>query len=188
MKKESDTPKSVVFIDVETGGLDPSRHALLSIGLVHWNDGIIKEKLEIFILPGEKEISSSALTINGINLQEHSKKALPINQAIEVFRNFISRISIKSIIGGHNTLFDAQFLTYQGINLRDYFLYGYIDTKAIARFLIHAHVIESDSTSLKNLCDLYSIEIDVHNALGDALASALLYNKFIELMRGSNGN
>ena len=42
--------KKILFIDTETGGIDPNSTSLLSIGLVAWSNGeILDEKIDKFL-------------------------------------------------------------------------------------------------------------------------------------------
>lgn len=64
----------IVFLDTETGGLDPSVNSLLSIGLVIWEDGKIKTKNEFFVKENEYNVTSKAIEVNRIDLKELKKK------------------------------------------------------------------------------------------------------------------
>ncbi|MFT2722392.1 exonuclease domain-containing protein [Deinococcus sp. A31D244] len=183
MHKNTDTPGSIIFVDVETGGLDPNRHGLLSIGLVYWNDGLICDNKIIFVDPEDKLIDDSAISVNGINMQKHILIALKKDKVIKEFSDFVAKCSEKPLLGGHNTPFDAQFLNTYGIELRDYFQYGFVDTKSIARAMIHAGILRNESTSLVSLCKHFGIDIEnPHEALSDAIATAKLYNSLLKTM------
>ena len=64
----------LLFIDTETGGVDPNKHSLLSIGLVVWDsyDGLIYEK-EYYVKQREYVITQTARQINKISLEDLRK-------------------------------------------------------------------------------------------------------------------
>jgi len=61
-------PERLLFIDTETGGIDPYVHSLLSIGLVVWENGQILAQKEIFVNDGVLNVTQSALLVNQINM------------------------------------------------------------------------------------------------------------------------
>lgn len=63
-----------IFIDTETGGIDPNYSSLLSIGLIVWEDRKIKCSKEFFIKQKSYNVTSIALRINNINLVDLEKK------------------------------------------------------------------------------------------------------------------
>ena len=66
----------LIFLDTETGGVDPRANSLLSIGLVIWeNKKIITEK-EFLVKEKNYNVTAQAMEINKINLDELKKKGL----------------------------------------------------------------------------------------------------------------
>ena len=102
----------ILFIDTETGGLDPELYSLLSIGLVVWSDFDILDSTEILIYQEPINVNDQALEINQINLEEHKSKALNSNTAMKMLKSFISNnfnpIN-KITLAGHNLTFDVGF-------------------------------------------------------------------------------
>ena len=66
----------LVFIDTETGGTDPHKHSLLSIGIVVWDKtlGIIAEK-EYFVKNTRYYVTKEAQKINKFDRKMHNAVA-----------------------------------------------------------------------------------------------------------------
>ena len=78
----------IMFLDVETGGLDEIENSLLSVGLSIWDKGNIIEGKEIFICKEQYNTVQAALDINKINLDELRIKGISEEKAIEEIESF----------------------------------------------------------------------------------------------------
>ena len=65
-----------LFLDTETGGLDPRLHSLLSLGLVAGDPGGVAESLEILVGHATYAVTGGGLKVNRIDLVEHHARAL----------------------------------------------------------------------------------------------------------------
>jgi DNA polymerase-3 subunit epsilon len=180
----------ILFIDTETGGLDPSVHALLSIGMAHWKDGEILGTREILVQPGGRTVDSRALDINKIDLRAHVKVALARRSAAELFYRTCeewfpthgkhNRITL----GGHNVGFDVNFIRpLFGDRWADTYSHAVIDTSSVFALLWHSGRIQSECRSLDQGLRYFGIEVASgkrHTALGDAVATALVYGAAVK--------
>lgn len=110
-----------VVVDVETGGFDPQRHALLEIAasIVRMNDdGLLvpSATLSCHLLPFVgSEIDPRALAFNGIDPDHPFRDAIPEKEALTRILTPI-RKALKStgcnraILVGHNAAFDLGFI------------------------------------------------------------------------------
>ena len=110
-----------VVVDVETGGFDWNRHALLEIAAVpidldeagHY---IVGEVASAHLIPAPgTEIDPKSLEITGIDIDHPFRDAKPERQALEaVFapvRDAVKRHGCqRAILVGHNAHFDLNFL------------------------------------------------------------------------------
>jgi DNA polymerase-3 subunit epsilon len=92
-------PDRLLFIDTETGGLDPNKHSLLSLAMVIWEDMEIIDSQEILINDGILSATKEALSINKIDLEKHKQSAISSDEAFDLF-------DIK-VEGRHTALGDA---------------------------------------------------------------------------------
>ena len=180
----------ILFIDTETGGLDPLKHSLLSVAFAIWDKGKIIDAKEFLINDGILNVTPKALEINGIDIIEHSRVALKSKIAISEIKYFLNQNfepNEKIILCGHNILFDINFFKnfWNKNEEGDYntrFSHRYVDTASILFFLSIVNKLPENSNSSQNAFDLFGISIDKrHSALGDVLGTAELFNRLIEL-------
>jgi len=180
----------ILFIDTETGGLDPGYHSLLSIGLVQWEDSKITRTKEILINDGKLNVTDEALAINRIDLKSHKVHAVDQNKAIEEILRFIEwpgDQKEKITLAGHNVCFDIRFTRHlfesRDYNFEDYFSHRSIDTSSILHYLYFAGIIDEKIVGSTEAFKHFEIEVrGRHTALGDAIATAELFTKLISLL------
>ncbi len=66
----------LLFIDTETGGLNPDKHSLLSLAMVVWEDMEIIDSQELLINDGKLSVTEEALSINKIDIEKHKQSAI----------------------------------------------------------------------------------------------------------------
>lgn len=186
-----------IFIDTETGGIDPSKHSLLSIGMVAWSaeDGILGS-LELFIKHDNYDITKEAILINGFNLDVHNSISLSpkevIGKIVEFKETYFSRNELPTLIG-HNIQFDTNFLKVFLIkNNRSFnplFSHRMIDTNSILKYLIISGKIPKEIKNLSDAIRFFNIKIkNRHSALDDCLATVSLFESMIGLITQNNSN
>jgi DNA polymerase III subunit epsilon len=182
-------PDRLLFIDTETGGLDPDKHSLLSIALVVWEDKEIIDSLEILINDGELSVTAEALSVNKIDLEKHKQSAVPSSLAMDEILSFIGKHfpqQHKITLAGHNVHFDTAFLkrffSANNKDFRAFFSHRIIDTSSILHYLYLSGRIKQKAISSDEAFELFDIHVEGrHTAIGDALATARLFTRLIEL-------
>ena len=97
----------LVFVDLETTGLDVDRHGIIEIGCIFETDGQREaEAFHSLANPGEVEQSAEAAEVHKIPPASIAA-APPLD---EVLRQFDARCQDEAIISGWNTKFDEAFL------------------------------------------------------------------------------
>lgn len=186
----SSDKKKILFIDTETGGINPKETSLLSIGLVAWENGNILDKKEFYIKHDLYRITPQAISINKINLVDFIQKALAPEAVISQILKFIDdnfhECKGNIVIGGHNTNFDInflkEFLHSNGIKFESIFSHRFIDTASIIKFLYYADKLPQDISSSDEAFRFFNIDIENrHTALDDAFATANLFNSLLKL-------
>lgn len=183
----------ILFIDTETGGLNPAEHSLLSIALVVWQDLKIIDSIELFINDGVLSVTEQAIEINKIDLEEHKKNSIAPTDAIKKIKEFLQthfeNLDNSTItLAGHNINFDVNFLRFFLIknneNFSTYFSHRFIDTSSILYYLFLSERLKCKALSLSEAFQLFGIKIENrHTALGDAIATAELFTKLILLTK-----
>ena len=130
----------IVYVDVETGGRDPSKHPILEIALGY---GI--EKFHSTVLESDElVIEPEAFSYNGFNLSYLQASLGPANVTSNIMGWIGKDLGIKVPITlcGWNTAFDASFIHrlymlagYSRDETYDVFHYRTIDLYSVAKFL-----------------------------------------------------
>ncbi len=183
-------PDRLLFIDTETGGLDPDKHSLLTLALVVWEDRNIIDSLEIAVNDGVNCVTQEALSINKIDIGKHLQTALSLPEAMDQVMSFTGKHfpgKEKITLAGHNVHFDAGFLkkffSANHIDFSEIFSHRFIDTSSILHYLYLAGRIEKKAISSDDAFALFDIEVEGrHTALGDATATVKLFSKLLDLM------
>jgi DNA polymerase-3 subunit epsilon len=181
---------TIWFVDTETGGLDSQVHSILSLGLVAWQDGRIVGEDEFKIKEDPIIVTPEALAVNQIDLRDQSNWWMPLSVVREIDITLPRRDAPNSplpIIGGHNTPFDVGFVRrlYRIVGCHYPFSHRYVDTLPVARFLMDAGIIKAKGAGLTALCAYFGIKNRArHGALGDAVATAELYTRLLEVVQG----
>jgi len=183
-----------LFLDTETGGLDPGKHSLLSMGFVVGDEGVVRHNLEILIKHDAYVVSGGGLRVNRIDLVEHDAIALEPVEAMAVLDVFLQQYfpcaKEPITLVGHNVAFDRDFLgvffAELGRPLEPRISHRLVDTHSIASALKDAGKLNIENLSSSALFAHFGIEIPEdkrHTALGDALGTFELYWKLVGLMK-----
>jgi DNA polymerase III epsilon subunit-like protein len=186
-------PRPYLFLDTETGGLDPDVHSLLSLGLVAGEGSTVRESLEILVKHEPYVVSGGGMAVNRIDLVQHDRAAQPPAQAMATLQAFLQRHFPDPgpvTLVGHNVGFDRAFLAVfyasLGCPFEPRISHRIIDTHSLAAGLRDAGRLPLANLSSTALFKHFGISIPEakrHTALGDALGTFELYWKLVELMR-----
>lgn len=179
----------LLFVDTETGGLDPAKHSLLTVALAVWEEGEVIDTFEIEIFHKEYVVTQKAMEINKIDLRVASPDAYDTVQSQAKIRTFIRSHFGNELapLVGQNVPFDIGFLkVFFGPLYGTIFSHRAIDTATLMRFFHIAGEADFPKASLDDGIAYYGIHIDDdkrHTALGDTLATVELYNRLHETLK-----
>ena len=186
------TNYSILVVDTETGGFDPSSDSLLSLGAVVWKAGEIRGALEILIAEPTIVASNEALAVNNLDIDQLRRVGISPRDAVKQLEAFVRAHfpGERVTLGGHNTWFDADFMRrlYKmgGGEFRSRFSHRYIDTASIVAFLSLCGYLPEDVNNSDRAFQHFGIEPAPglrHTALGDATATAHLLTALTGLLR-----
>lgn len=172
----------IIFVDTETGGRDPARHPLLTIGLVTLTpEGEVTRPRHLRLRHERYDVEAEAMAVNGINLDTHHAAAQPPAEVADAVRAYAREVG-RVMLGGHNLQFDTGFLRPLLPDLGTVFRRGRVDTKLSAQFLIHAGLLPRKvGTPLDQLARHFGFEYQAHDALADAEVTARVYAELLRL-------
>lgn len=180
----------ILFVDTETGGLEPDKDSLLTLALVVWQGFEIIDYTEILINDGILKASKEALRINKINLEEHKKEGLAPNVAIIKIEEFLAKhfeSNEKITLAGHNVNFDVNFLkffmTKNNYEFSKKFSHRFVDTSSILYYLYLSGKMKYKMLSSQEAFDFLGIKVAKrHSALGDAMATAKMFSLLLKMI------
>lgn len=182
----------LLIVDTETGGFDPLKCSILSIGALVWEDGVLLDEIEILIAEQPMRTDPEAMRVNKIDLGIHEKMGLTPIRATTMLDTFIRKhfSDQKVPLGGHSVGFDIGFLQrLYRLARKDYegrFSHRTLDTSGVMQFLKIAGQLPIAVASLDSGLQHFKINInhrERHSALADARATARLLTCLVGLVR-----
>lgn len=185
--------KDVVILDLETGGLNPERHAVLSICMKKYGSD---EKLFLYIKPYGL-IDDKALEVNGLNIEKLEAEGVDFSTAANKIYYFIKdNFEDRPKILGQNVKFDIGFLKQLFVDANEkrlpkldfesLFHYHHKDTMIVSEFLKDAGILPSDiNTRLSNVYEYLTGQKanQAHTADFDVYMTEEVYKHQIGLLK-----
>lgn len=187
----------IIFIDTETGGVNPEKSALIQLSGIIRIDKKDVEKFNFYIKPFENsEVNEKALEVQGRTLDE--LKGEKYIEEKEVYKQFINLLdkyidkydkTDKFIVAGYNVRFDVDILKALFQRHGNNFLFSYLDSSMLdplysIRLLQIAGMLPVlENNKLETWCKHFGIELKAHDSLEDIVATKKLIGKLISLIR-----
>ncbi|MBN9392999.1 MAG: 3'-5' exonuclease [Chloroflexi bacterium] len=178
--------RPILFLDLETTGLNPGYQEISEIGavLVSQPDWQVITTYEAKVLPSHLETAQpEALLIGHFDAAVWEKEGRPLKQALEE----LSEIGQGAILAGFNVTFDWAFLQagFNLVELPDPFYYHRYDVMSAAFSMLYGKT-EFKKFSLSECCRYFGVtNTKAHSALADAQAT---YEVFVGLMQSASSN
>lgn len=181
-----------VVIDVETGGGNPQKDALLEIAacLVDYNEEgelVLKENFACHVIPFEgSRLEPESMAVNKIDPYHPFRFAIPEEKAIAQLFDFVAKAleatkCRRAILVGHNAHFDLSFIQAAAkrckIHNSPFHTYTVFDTATLGGLVF-------GKTVLAKVCKAAKIKFDpneAHSAIYDTDRTAELFCKIINL-------
>lgn len=186
----------LLFIDVETSGLDPKKNDILELGIIIEINGIIKERHDIYMQPFNYEaLDKKALEVNNFTIEQirkfaHPRTVYPILS--QMFSKYVNKYNKtdKFTPCGYNISFDLNFLAEFWNKNDDQYFGSFIhwgqklDAMTILSAMQYKGFHEFENIKLATVCKYFKIPLlDAHNALADITATRLLLQKVLGYIR-----
>ena len=165
-RRDVPTPAGYAVFDCETTGIDPERDEIVSFAVVRLNaDGDEVARLTTLVRPSQP-IPPEVTAVHGISDADVASAPTFAELALELLVLLDGAVFV-----AHNAGFDLSMLKHDlavvGVKYRPPAVACTLEAFRLLEPLAPAHNLEA-------LCGRYEIELDAHNALGDALATAAL--------------
>jgi len=185
--------KYILWLDLETTGLDKKIHAIIQISCLVEMDGQLIDEFNLFIRPfSGASVSRDALKKNNISIEtlKTDKKYVSYNEAFKTFIEFMEKYVNrykpieKFVLAGKNVKFDIEFLReFFKRNNDDYygswFFYPCIEVESYTAEAIAFENAILNNYKLETLCESMNIELkNAHDSLLDIKATRELYWKY----------
>ena len=184
----------ILWIDLETTGLNEVEHGIVQLACFVEIDGKIMGSKNYYICPAEsKKISAEALAVNGRTLEEikgfqDQKTAwLKFKKFLEEYVNPYDKTD-KFYFGGYNVSFDIKFLRQWWIENNDKYFGSYFhkeinyDPYQDMKLLKNKGVVNLENLKLTTVAEHFKINSDkAHNAMGDIIMTKKIHNETLDL-------
>jgi len=172
---------NILYLDFETSGLDPKRHAVLQAAWILERNGEVIQERSFDVQPDKNDdLCMAALEVNGYDFVR-MKAGRFMSNVLLLLKQDCLQVSFPRICG-HNVQFDISFLKEASDRAHEnLFLYldmkKFLDTAAIARYLDYQGILSLDRYNLDACCAYYLIQnTKMHDALGDIRATRELFH------------
>ena len=188
--------KKVLWLDVETTGLDCRKHGLREVGFIIEIDRVEVDKGVFRINPftyttKDVEIDDYALEISKVSIEDLESYDSSSYCFKELMKKLVKYVNVNDkndcfVIAGYNVAFDIGFIKewFKEMGLqdsyKDLFHYKSLDVFSIVFALRHIGLNSAENDKLETMCNYFGIEIDAHNALSDIEATKKLYELICE--------
>ena len=188
--------KKVLWLDVETTGLDCRKHGLREVGFIIEIDGVEVDKGVFKINPftyttKDVVIDDYALEISKVSIEDLESYDSSSYCFKELMKKLVKYVNVNDkndcfVIAGYNTAFDIGFIKewFKEMGLldsyKDLFHYKSLDVFSIVFALRHIGLNSAENDKLETMCNYFDIEIEAHNALSDIEATKKLYELICE--------
>jgi DNA polymerase III epsilon subunit-like protein len=196
---------TIVFFDLETGGLNPQRHPIIQLAALAVRQDLEPlEAIELKIRFDESKANKSSLRKNNYQRGLWAREALEPREAARLLAAFLKthaqtaaltqrgkELSLAQL-AAHNAAFDGPFLKawYERLGVFLPARYQVLCTLQRAKwhFAERPYLRAPENFKLATLCDYYRVPFhaaDAHDALGDVTATFLLYRALANAERSS---
>lgn len=191
--------KKICFVDMETSGLYPNKHAVIQIACIVEINGKVVEEFNSLVTPHDSaEVDDKSLEINKITREMLEDAPTPAEVKLELetlFEKYVNKYDKKDkmFFAAYNSGFDWQFFRKFWLNQGDKYFGSWfwttpIDIMTIATIRLLKERKDMDNMKLQSVLDMFGLVSDgeAHDALIDIqMARAVYYHCLTDLSAGN---
>lgn len=186
----------IMFIDLETGGLDSEKNSITQISGLIIVGGEQKLTFNFYVKPNPNLITDeNALKIQGKTLDDfkssiYEDEKVVYDKLLKIMNEFIDPFNKedKFYIGGYNVKFDISFIESLFKRYNNYYLHSYIKPSTldplniIPTLQIIGYLPQLKNNKLETWCEYFNIDIKAHDSLSDIIATKKLWIKLAKMI------
>lgn len=167
--------QEIVFLDIETTGLNPTRDEIIELGAVCMKDGVKIGEFQKLIKPVQT-VSEEITKITGITNKMLEEGGIPLKDALTSFVEFIGNRRLV----GHNLIdFDMRFIAYAlKKELQVVLTNPMEDTLKMSRVMLKK-VNDHKLNTVARYLGLFVDEKDLHRSVMDSWLCAEVYRRLL---------
>jgi DNA polymerase-3 subunit epsilon len=188
----------VIYLDVETSGIDPQKHAIVQVAWITEVDGRQTGEGNLLVQPPlEAAVDPDAMAIHGITQAELNESGVSVTSAVTTLRDDWARIinkydrSDKATLCAYNLRFDFDFLRAMFERSGDTYLGSWIqfgrwlDPMYVATFAQHVGLMpRTENLKLSTIAQALSIpNDDAHDALADIRMTRAVIRRLTNMVK-----
>lgn len=185
---------NLLFVDVETTGLDNKKHGVVELAVELYKDGVKINEFNEHFFDKRSPVSLGALKVNKKTVAKLYESTLE-DLSVMKFIDWLIALDLKgpTYICGHNVQFDVGFIKamlakYGVEDLEQIVGYKYLDTFTLASALILTGKLQTDNnaTNLGAIAKGLGIDLSqytLHTAKDDVRLTVDVFFKMLELLK-----
>lgn len=182
----------ILYFDTETTGTNSQKHEIIQVAGIIEIDGQVAEEFNLKVRPTMWDnIDPQALEVTKKTIEE-LKTYPPASEVFVQLEGILERHvdkynrNDKFYPAGHNVGFDVEFLQAfwkkygDSYGTGSYQNWRFLDTRILANYLAAHELINPVNITLSELCKVYNIPLDAHDAMNDIRATRLLHKAMMK--------
>lgn len=167
--------QEIVFLDLETTGLNPNRDEIIEIGAIKVKNGVILEEFQELIR-SKRPIPDEAIKIHGITNDMLKEGGKDLGEVLDAFLKFIGD---RKLVGHNLVNFDLKFLNFslkreKGIKLTN----PVEDTLKLAKVSL-SHLKKHNLNTVAQYLGYYVDTSTLHRSVADSEVCAEVYRRIV---------
>ncbi len=185
-KKSMNLFKKVLYVDVETTGLEAGKHGIIQLAALMEIGGEVVDSFEMKFQPHNgAEIDLEALKVNGtdpVELKSRTTSSDAYREFVRFLDKHISKFdrADKAYPAGYNVPFDLEFLEFwfrhhgSKYGTGSYHNWKALDPLPVLRIWDYKGLLALPDYKLATVCEYFGIHHRAHDALSDITATRVM--------------
>lgn len=191
--------KKAIYLDVETTGLDCTKHEIIQLSGMVVINGKVAGEFDYKVRPSNTtDVDATILSMQNRTIEEvrgYPESKMVYKQFVELLSKHVDKYdkTDKFYPVGYNVEFDLNFLQRFFKSNGDNYLGSWINWRKIdvlnlVYFLDYLGLLDLENYKLGTVCKNYNLDLEAHNALNDIKSTRAILHKlhkefFYKLLR-----